>query len=70
MISAKIAEIVGSVEDEQLWNQKGSLNPGTQSWMEIAARVRIEIASERSGDFYVTDGAACFLTAQSHHRYS
>ena len=38
--SQKIAETVGSVEDEQLWNQKGSLNPGTQSWMEIAARVK------------------------------
>ena len=23
-----------------------------------------------SGDFYVTGGAECFLTAQSHHRYS
>ena len=22
-----------------------------------------------SGDFYVTGGAACFLTVQSHHRY-
>ena len=40
LIFSKIAETVGSVEDEQLWNQKGSLNPGTQSWMEIAARVK------------------------------
>ena len=37
---AKIAETVGSVEDEQLCNQKGSLNLGTQSWMETAARVK------------------------------
>ena len=28
-----------------------------------------ESRCERSGDFYVTGGAACFLTAQSHHRY-
>ena len=34
---SRIAETVGSVEDEQLWNQKGPLNPGTRSWMEIAA---------------------------------
>ena len=26
----QIAETVGSVEDEQLWNQKRSLNPGTR----------------------------------------
>ena len=37
---SKIAEIVGNVEDGQLWNHKGSLNPGTLSWMEIAARVK------------------------------
>ena len=37
---SKIAETVESVEDGQLWNRKGSLNPGTQSWMEIAARVK------------------------------
>ena len=36
----RIAETAGSVEDGQLWNRKGSLNPGTQSWMEIAARVK------------------------------
>ena len=36
----------------------------------IAARVKDIIASERSGDFYVTGGAACFVTAQSRHRYS
>ena len=38
--NGKIAETVESVEDEQLWNQKGSLNPRTQSWLEIAARVK------------------------------
>ena len=37
---SKIAETVVSVEDGQMWNQKGSLNPGTQSWMEIAALVK------------------------------
>ena len=37
---SKIAEIVGSLEDGQLWNRKGSLNPWTHSWMEIAARVK------------------------------
>ena len=37
---SKIAETVGSVEDGQLWNRKGSLNPWTQSWIEIAARVK------------------------------
>ena len=37
---SKIEETVGSVEDGQLWNHKGSLNPGTRSWMEIAARVK------------------------------
>ena len=30
----QIAETVESVEDGQLWNQKGSLNPRTQSWLE------------------------------------
>ena len=30
------------------------------------------LKSRASGgvDFYVTGGAACFLTAQSHHRFS
>ena len=37
---SKIAETVGSVEDGQLWNRKGSLNPSTRSWLEIAARVK------------------------------
>ena len=31
---------------------------------------RIRITSSRSGDFHAAGGAACFLTAQSHHRYS
>ena len=31
---------------------------------------RIRITSSRSGDFHGTGGAACFLTAQSQHRYS
>ena len=39
LISAKL-QTVGSVEDAQLWNQKGSLNPWTSSWLEIAARVK------------------------------
>ena len=36
---SKIAETVESVEDGQLWNQEGSLNPRTKSCLEIAARV-------------------------------
>ena len=35
----QIAETVVCVEDGQLWNQKGSLDPRTQSWLEIAGRV-------------------------------
>ena len=37
---SKIAETVESVEDGQFRNQKGSLNPRTQSWLEIGARVK------------------------------
>ena len=37
---SRIAETVGSVEDGQFWNRKESLNPWTQSWIEIAARVK------------------------------
>ena len=68
---SKVAETVGSVEDEQLWNQKGSFEP----WDAIvdgnrSASEGLKSRANGSGDFYVTGGAACFLTAQSHHRYS
>ena len=30
----------------------------------------LKLRANGGGDFYVTGGAACFLTAQHHHRYS
>ena len=55
---------------EKLWNQNGSFNLPMWSWLELrSASEGSESRANRSGAFHVTGGAACFLTAQSHHRY-
>ena len=57
---------------DKLWNQKASLNLPMWSWLELRnPREGSESrAHEGVATFYVTGRAACFLTAQSHHRYS
>ena len=40
-----------------------------RGWKPCSASDGSESRCERSGDFFFTGRAACFLTAQSHHRY-
>ena len=68
------------LQTDKLWNQKRSMNT-ERLWLELRSamlkragmdknesRKNHEMA-EKSGDLNVTGGAACFPTAQSHHRY-
>ena len=59
------------VDNGQVEEPEGIIEPSGVVVVGTLQRERmIRITSLRSGDFYVTGGAACFLTAHSRHRYS
>ena len=57
---------------DKLWNQQGSLNLPLWSWLELrsASEGSDSRANEVATSTSLVGLRVCFLTTQSHHRYS